>query len=529
MRDIQAPGRSVAMSTHAMVATSHTTATLAALDVLRAGGNALDAAVAAGAVLCVTEPQSTGIGGDCFLLYYDAASRSLHGLNGSGRSPAAAHADVFRERGLEAIPEYDILAVTVPGAVHAWHTALERFGTRALGDLLQPAIRYAEEGFAVTPVVGTVWSNHAGLLRRDAAAARVFLPDGAPPAIGDRWRFADLARSLRLIAGQGPAALYGGELGAAIAAHMAAHGGLMTLEDLAAHRSDWVEPVSTTYRDLEVFELPPNGQGIAALMTLNVLEAAGVDACARLGADHVQLVSDAFRLAIAERDTWVGDPDGSRLPVRQLLDKDFAAANASRIRLGQALPAPLASALPGGGNTVYLSVVDAHGNCCSYINSLYHPYGSGIVAGDTGILLQNRGAGFVLDEGHVNCLAPRKRPMHTIIPAMAFRDGRPALCFGVMGGQYQAMGHAYVLSNMVDFGLDVQEAIDAPRFLPAGTLLTVERHLPGATRAELSRRGYRVVESDGPMGGAQVIAIDQARGVLQGGSDPRKDGCALGY
>jgi len=512
-----------------MAATSHPTATLAAVEVLRGGGNALDAAIAAGAVQCVTEPQSTGIGGDCFLLYFESSSGRLHGLNGSGRSPAAADPSVFAARGLEVIPEYDILAVTVPGAVHAWHTALERFGTRSLGELLQPAIRYAEEGFAVTPVVGSVWANHVGLLARSASTARAFLPGGAAPAVGSRFGFPHLARSLRLIAEQGPGALHGGEIGEAVARFVGAQGGLLTLEDLAAHRSDWVEPIRTNYRGLDVCELPPNGQGIAALITLNVLESAGIERHERLGADHVHLVTEAFRLAVAERDTWVGDPAAGRLPVSELLDPGFAAGLAGRIRPGQALPSTLSSALPAAGNTVYLSVVDEDGNCCSYINSLYHPYGSGIVAGDTGILLQNRGAGFVLEEGHVNCIGPRKRPMHTIIPAMALRNGLPALCFGVMGGHYQAMGHAYVLSNVLDFGLDVQEAIDAPRFLPVGTVLTVERHLPRTVCAAMQQWGYEVIVSEGPMGGAQVVAIDRDRGVLQGGSDPRKDGCAMGY
>jgi gamma-glutamyltranspeptidase/glutathione hydrolase len=529
MRDNQFPGRSVVMSTRGMIAASQPMATQAGLAVLQAGGNAMDAAIAAAAVLAVVEPHATGIGGDCFLLYHEAGTGRLHGLNGSGRAPARATLEEFERRGLMQVPEFGILSAIVPGAVDAWHTALERFGTRGLEELLQPAIAFAEDGYAVTPVVAKAWHNNAAVLAPHAESRRDYLPDGRAPAAGTVHRQPRLAESLRRIARGGRDAYYRGSLAEEIVRFSRAHDGLLEAGDFAEYRSEWVEPIATDYRGLRVCEIPPNGQGIAALMTLNILERAELRALPRLGADHLHLAIEAFKLAVAERDEYVADPAFHELPVEEMLSKEFAARQYARIDPQRAAPYPVPPAARAQRDTVYLSVVDRDRNACSFINSLYYPFGSGVVAGDTGILLQNRGAGFVLERGHFNCIAPRKRPLHTIIPAMAYRDRRPLLSFGVMGGDYQALGHAYVLGNWLDYGLDLQEAIDAPRFWPGGGVVALERGVPEATAAALQARGHAVTRSELALGGAQAILIDWDRGVLQAGSDPRKDGCALGY
>ncbi|HYA37655.1 MAG TPA: gamma-glutamyltransferase [Candidatus Methylomirabilis sp.] len=528
MRDNQYPGRSVVMSTRGMIAASQPMATQAGLAVLQAGGNAMDAAIAASAVLSVVEPQATGIGGDCFLLYHEARRGRLHGLNGSGRAPARATPDEFERRGLTQVPEQGLLSVIVPGAVDAWQTALERFGTRGLEELLQPAIAYAENGYAVSPVVSKAWHNNAAVLAPHAESRRDFLVDGQAPAPGTVHRQPRLAHSLRQIARDGRDAFYRGAIAAEIARYSRAHDGLLDLEDFAAYRSEWVEPISTDYRGVRVYEIPPNGQGITALMTLNILERVDPRGMARLDADRLHLLIEAFKLATAERDEYVADPEFNVLPVDEMLSKEFAARQYGRIDPQRAAHYPIQPAARAHRDTVYLSVVDRDRNAVSFINSLYYPFGSGVVAGDTGIMLQNRGAGFVLEPRHFNCIAPRKRPLHTIIPAMAYR-GDDVLAFGVMGGEYQAMGHAYVLTNWLDYGLDLQEAIDAPRFLPGAGVVAFERPVPDAVLKKLQRRGHMVERTDLSLGGAQAILIDAQNGVLQAGSDPRKDGCALGY
>ena len=516
------------MGTRGMIAASQPLATQAGLAVLQAGGNAMDAAIAASAVLCVAEPQATGIGGDCFLLYHEAKTGKLHGLNGSGRAPARATLEEFERRGLMQVPEFGMLSVIVPGAVDAWQTALERFGTRSLEELLQPAIQYAEDGYALTPVVAKAWHNNAAVLVPHAESRRDFLVDGRAPAAGSVHRQPRLAESLRRIAQGGRDAFYRGPIAEAIVRHSRAHDGLLELDDFAAYRSEWVEPISTDYRGVRVYEIPPNGQGITALMTLNILEQADLRGMPHLSADHLHLFIEAFKLATAERDEYVADPAFNELPVEAMLSKAFAAKQYARIDPKQAARFPLAPAARAHRDTVYLSVVDRDRNAVSFINSLYYPFGSGVVAGDTGILLQNRGAGFVLERGHFNCIAPRKRPLHTIIPAMAYR-GDDLLSFGVMGGEYQAMGHVYLLTNWLDFGLDLQEAIDAPRFLPGGGAVALERPVPDTVLKELQRRGHVVGRTELSLGGAQAIYIDTKSGVLSAGSDPRKDGCALGY
>jgi len=540
MRNNQLPGRSVVMSTEAMAATSQPMATETALQVLRDGGNALDAAIAASAVLSVVETYSSGIGGDCFILYHEAASGKLHALNGSGRAPVAATAETIRARGFDSIPVKGILSVTVPGAIDAWYEANQKLGKFDFATLLQPAIHYAEQGYAVTPVIAANWKGSEALLAATPEASKAYLVDGKAPAAGTIHRQPDLARSLRTIASQGRDGFYRGEIAAEIVRFSEAQDGLFSLDDFANHTSEWVAPISTNYRGYEVFEIPPNGQGITALMALNILAQTDVSKLPHLGADHIQLLSEAFALAMAERDRLIGDPTFNELPLAQMLADTFAQTQYARINLGQALAQPIESALPNHRDTVYLSVVDKDRNACSFINSVFDSWGSGLVAGSTGINLQNRGSGFSLEEGHFNQIEPNKRPMHTIIPAMVYRRGKPVLSFGVMGGQYQAMGQAYVLSNWIDYGMDIQQALDAARFFLYDGVLEVETGVPAAARVELLARGHNLVAVDqsqrrgvkpdtAALGGGQAIVIDWDNGVLQGGSDPRKDGHAAGY
>ncbi len=529
MRNLQLPGRSVVMSTGAMAATSQPMATQVALQILRDGGNAMDAAIAASATLAVVESYSTGIGGDCFILYHEEASGKLHALNGSGRSPAAASVDAMRARGHNTIPERGILPVTVPGAIDAWYTASQSFGKLDFAALLQSAIGYAEQGYVVSPAIAHNWKADQSLLARTPEAAAAYLVDGVAPTVGSVHRQPDLARSLRLIAGSGRDAFYCGAIAEEIVRFSDSHDGLLNLDDFARHRSEWVEPIETDYRGYTVCQIPPNGQGITTLMALNILAQTDVSKYRHLGPDHVHLLSEAFSLAMAERDRYVADPTFNALPVERLLSGQFAAEQFGRLTMDRAQLQPVVSAMPNHKDTVYLTVVDKDRNACSFINSIFHSWGSGLVAGNTGINLQNRGRGFTLEAGHFNMLEPGKRPMNTIIPAMVYQGDKPVLSFGVMGGQYQAMGQTYFLSNWIDYGMDVQESLDAARFFLYDGELSLEIGVPQNTRGALSAIGHAVVDADSPHGGGQAIYIDWEKGVLHGGSDPRKDGLASGY
>jgi gamma-glutamyltranspeptidase/glutathione hydrolase len=366
-------------------------------------------------------------------------------------------------------------------------------------------------------------------LNNTPEASAAFLVDGKAPLTGEIHHQPDLARSLRIIAERGRDGFYQGEIAEQIVRYSDSLGGLFTLDDFANQTCEWVVPISTNYRGYEVFEIPPNGQGITTLMALNILAQTDVSALPHLGVDHVHLLSEAFTLAMAERDRFIGDSAFNPIPVEQMLSNEFAREQYARIDMNRAMLQPVASALPNHRDTVYLSVVDKDRNVCSFINSVFDSWGSGLVAGSTGINLQNRGSGFVLEDGHFNQIEPRKRPLHTIIPAMVYREDKPVLGFGVMGGQYQAIGQSYVLSNWIDYGMDIQEAIDAARFFLYDGILGVETGVPEATRAGLAARGHRVVPAEIPLGGSQAIVIDWENGVLQGGSDPRKDGHAAGY
>ena len=524
-RDFQLPGRSPVYAADGMVATSHPLASVAALETLRAGGTAADAAVTAVAALCVLEPQMTGIGGDCFCLVSKAGA-PLWGYNGSGRSGAAARAEPLVAQGMTAVAADSIHSVTVPGAVEAWDVILRTHGRFGLDRALAPAIRYAEEGAPVAPRVAFDWEGAVERLKRDPGATRHFLVDGRAPAVGDRMKNPALAATLRAIASGGPKAFYQGEPAADIVATVKPRGSFLAVDDFARHRGEVAEPISSNYRGLDVVELPPNGQGLAALVLLNILERFDLAALDPSGAERLHIELEAARLAYAVRDTHIADPAFMRMSVPALLDKGFARSLADRIDRKRRVALPPAPA--PGSHTVLVSVVDRDRTAVSMINSLFATFGVGIATEKTGIMLHNRGHGFVVERDHPNSFGPAKRPMHTIIPALGMRGDRCELAFGVMGGHYQSVGHAHVVSNLVDYGMDLQAALESPRVFFLGDKTEIERGIPPAAVAGLKARGHDVVIRPAPLGGGQMIRIDWERGVLIGASDHRKDGCALG-
>lgn len=530
MRNFEQPGRSLVMATGGMAATSHPLATGAAIDVLRRGGSAIDGAIAACAMQCVVEPGSTGIGGDCFALHAPAAGGRVHAYNGSGRTPAAAQLEWFLERGFSEIPRHSPHAVTVPGAVDAWVQLNADHGRLPLGDLLQPAIRAARDGYPVAPRTHFDWADEVDTLAREPDTAALFLPGGRVPVAGDLHRQPRLAETLAGIAERGRDAFYTGPVAEEIVACLRERGGLHTLDDFAAAAGEYVEPVSSRYRDHELLECPPNGQGIIAQLILNILEGCTLDPDP-LAPERVHVEIEAARLAYADRDALIADPAHAEVPVARLLGTEHAARLRAMIDPQRAAPPRPSVLAEPSRETVYIAVVDGEGNAASFINSLYYPFGSGILAPRSGVLLQCRGMSFSLEPGHPNAIAPGKRPMHTIIPAMLSQGGRVCMPFGVMGGHYQAFGHAELLMRVIDCGCDLQEAIDLPRYfpLPGEAGVEVESTVPGRMIDELRRRGHDPILPGGPIGGAQAIWIDHERGVLVGASDPRKDGCAFGY
>ncbi|MXN64988.1 gamma-glutamyltransferase [Stappia sp. GBMRC 2046] len=530
MRDFHAPGRSAVYAANAMAATSHPLSTTAAIETLQAGGNAVDAAVAAVAVQCVVEPQMTGIGGDCFAIIAEPDGK-LHGLNGSGRAPKAASSKKLIELGESSVELTSPHAVTVPGAVRAWETMLERHGTKSLGDVLGRAIQYAREGYAVTPRVALDWSRNVEKLSADEGSKSAYLIDGKAPRTGEIMRHAPLADTLQRIAEEGSGAFYEGAVAEDIVATLRAKGGLMTLEDMAEMQVDDMTPVTGDYRGLTVAELPPNGQGFIALVMLGILEKFDLQKLDPNGTQRFHLELEAGRIAYSLRDRFLADPDFMPHDPAELLSDDHIARLAGLVDPGSRIADLPPSVLGPRSDTVYLSVVDKDGLAVSLINSVYKDFGSAITAPKSGVLLQNRGACFRLEPGHPNTIEGGKRPLHTIIPAMVLSEGRPYLSFGVMGGGYQPCGHAHVLGNITDFGMDVQEAIDAPRmfFDEKSYVLHAERYVPEATVDGLRALGHTVERVPGAIGGAQAIRIDRARGILEGGSDPRKDGMAAGY
>jgi gamma-glutamyltranspeptidase/glutathione hydrolase len=515
-----------------MAATSMPQATLAALDVLRAGGNALDAAVAAVAVLGVVEPMSTGIGGDCFCLYAPARQRRVVALNGSGRAPAAATIDWFEAQGIGALENTSPHAVTVPGAVSGWEKLLNAHGTKGLDELLLPAIAYAEEGFFISSVIGKAWAGAVDKLRKNETWR--FLPGGKAPVYGDRFVHPELAGTLRSIARYGSRAFYEGAVAADMVAALRRRGGLHTEADFAAGRSaaHFVEPIRLGWNGFEVWQCPPNGSGMVALMLLGMLGGFGPAPDGPLGVTRWHRHIEAARLAYRDRDAFLADPLLADVPVAKLTSPEYLDGLRRLIRddaAMAALPAPGETEMPRHRDTVYLSVVDRDGNACSFINSLFEGFGSGILAEKSGVMLHNRGLGFRVERGHPNCIAPFKRPMHTIIPGMVTRDGEAVMPYGVMGGHYQPMGQTSFLTNYFDYGLDLQESIDLCRLFPFQGTVQVERGVPASLCEGLARLGHVIEPVERTHGGGQAIWIDRARGCLVGASDPRKDGCALGY
>ena len=527
MRDFQHPGRSMVHGTRGMAATSHPLATVTAIEVLRAGGNAVDAAIAACAVQGVVEPQSTGIGGDCFALYAPGGRVPPYAINGSGPAPAAASVDWFQEQGIDAIGFESAHATTVPGAVGTWERLLADHGTKGLDEVLQPAIRYAEEGFVVHSRVAHDWANAAEKLKGCENARAIYLPGGRAPAAGDLHRLPALAETLRLIAKEGSAAFYKGAIADDIVARLAAHGSLMTADDLAGFEPQAVEPISANYRGYDIYECPPNGQGIIALLILNMLEGFELAGLDPVGAERLHLEAEATRLGYRDRAALIADPDAVKVPVDALLSTQYADAMRRHIDPARAMPPELPPGYPAHGDTVYLTVVDGEGNAISFINSLFASFGTGLCT-PSGVLLQNRGASFVIDADHPNRIAGGKRPMHTIIPGMVGQGEHAVMPFGVMGGHFQACGHAHFLTNVIDYGMDPQAALDCPRAFHFGGVLTLETTIAEATARRLAALGHDVAWAAVPHGGGQAIRIDRESGVLTGGSDPRKDGCALG-
>ena len=527
--------RSEVVAPHGMVAASQPLAAQVGLDVLKAGGNAVDAAVAVNAVLGLVEPHMNGVGGDLFALVWDAGTEKLYGLNATGRAPYQISRETLVRQGHTRMPGSGPLTWTVPGAVDGWHELLERFGTLDLAEVLAPAIAYARDGFPVSEIIQRQWAAAALALAQWPDSAATYLPDGRPPRVGEVFRNPRLAATYEAIAQGGRDAFYKGGIARRIVSFSEGNGGYFTMADFEDHSSVWVEPVSTNYRGYDVWEVPPNSSGILALMILNLMEGYDVAALGHNSADAIHLYTEAKKLVWADRNTYVADADANELPTLPLISKPYADARRKLIDRGRAA----LEAAPGQpfdySDTVYLTVVDKDRNAVSLIESIFGSFGSKVVPGDLGFALQNRGSGFSLEEGHLNSLAPHKRSLHTNMPGFVTRDGKPFISFGVMGGPMQPQGHWQVLSNVIDFGMNLQEAGDAarvrhgPSLHPGGTL-AVEPGVSDEVVAELRRRGHHVErQGGGGMGGYQAIMIHPETGMLHGGTDPRKDGQVVGY
>jgi len=520
--------RSPVLAMNGLAATSQPLATAAAVRVLQDGGNAVDAAIAAAAVLNVVEPMSTGIGGDMFALVFMQQDGKPVGLNGTGWAGAKASVDFFHSRKLTAVPVLGMHSVTVPGAVAGWYKLHQRYGKLPMKRILAPAIDYARNGFPVSEIIAAQWRRAEQKLAGTFEATRDLLSSGQAPRHGDIVKMPLLAQTLAQIADGGRDAFYKGEIAQKIVDFSDAHDGMLTPADLADFDAQWVEPISTSYHGHEIYELGAQTQGITVLEMLNILEGFDLKSLDHNSADYLHLLIEAKKLAFADRDAYIADPDHVSVPAAGLSSKEYAAERRKLISPTRAMPNPLPGARENG-DTVYLTVVDKDRNVVSFINSLFEGFGSGLVAGDTGIVLQNRGALFRLDPKHPNVIAPRKRPLHTLIPGMVLRGKKPFFSFGVMGGDNQPQGHVQVLINLIDFGMDVQQAGEAPRFRHAGEEVLLESAFSSAVRSGLEQLGHRVGSGIDLWGGYQGILIDPVTGVLMGGSDPRKDGLAIGW
>lgn len=520
--------RSVVHAPNGMVATSQPLAATAGLRILLQGGNAFDAAVATAAALVVVEPMQTGLGGDMFALVYSQKHKKVEALNGSGRAPYKATRDYYLSRGFTAMPERGIFSITTPGTVDGWAEILEKHGTMTFAQVLQPAIEYAEQGFPVSEIISTQWKREESLLKQNKEAEETYLINGKAPKEGEVFKQPRLAATLRAIAEGGRDAFYRGDIARKIADYVQQEGGLLTFDDLAAHTSTWVEPIYTDYKGHRVYQLPPNGQGVVTLNLLNILENFDISSLEHNSAEYAHLVAEATKLAYADRDRYIADPDFAPVPVEHMLSKEYARQQGRKINMHTAAK-DVGPGLEVKSDTVYLTVVDKDRNVISFINSIFDAFGSGIVAGDTGIALQNRGNGFSLEEGHLNTLEPGKRPFHTIIPAMVFKNNKPYLSFGVMGGDMQPQGQVQVLLNLLEHGMNIQEAGEAPRLRYLNNEVALESEFSDKVHFELMKKGHKVISMTDVFGGFQGILIDPESGMLQGGSDPRKDGCAIGY
>ena len=529
-------GRSVVRARQGMVATSQPLASQTGLDILKRGGNAVDAAIAMAAVLNVTEPNMTGIGGDAFMMVYSSKTKRLEGLNASGRAPRALNLAHFTSRKISQIPVTGMEPITVPGAFDGWVTLLDKYGTMKLADLMAPAIGYAESGFPVMEKTAADWEPEVPRLKLTAAAASTYLVNGAAPLPGAIFYQKNLARTLRTLARGGRDAFYRGEIARSIVEYCQKNGGFLSMDDFASQKSEWVEPISTSYRGHTLYELPPNGQGLTALILLNLLEGIDLTSMRTEPVRYYHTMIEATKIAFADRNRYIADPAFAKVRVTDLLSKDYATRRRALIDPSKAIDPPAYGDIKMGSDTTYFSVVDKDRNAVSFINSIFHAFGSAIVAGETGIVLQNRGAGFSLDPGHPNRLEPGKRPFHTIIPAMVFKDDKLLMSYGVMGGDVQAQGHVQVLVNLIERGMNLQQAIDAPRVrYISGRGVMMEDALTAPVIDALIARGHeRVMPATGLthralMGGGQAIMIDPTTGALLGASDSRKDGMALGY
>jgi gamma-glutamyltranspeptidase / glutathione hydrolase len=536
--------RSEVVAQHGMAATSQPLATQAALEILRKGGSAVDAAIAANAVLGLVEPTGNGIGGDLFAIVWDPKGRQLHGLNAAGRSPKSLTLEEFQRRGLTSVPPYGPLPVSVPGCVDGWFELHAKFGELPMAEVLAPAIRYAREGFPVSELIAYYWEKGGARLKQYPGFAETYLPGGRAPKKGEIFKNPNLARTLETLGREGRDAFYRGDIARTIDRYMKANGGFLSYEDLAAHRSEWISPVSTNYRGFDVWELPPPGQGIAALQMLNVLEGYDLAKMVFGSPDHVHTFLEAKKLAFEDRAKFYADPDFAQVPVAGLVSKTYAAERRKLID-----PKKAAKRYDAGnpalneGDTIYLTVADSDRMMVSLIQSNYRGMGSGMTPDGLGFVLQDRGELFVLKPGHANSYEPGKRPFHTIIPAFITKDGQPWVSFGVMGGATQPQGHVQIVTNLIDFGMNLQEAGDAPRILhegstePAGQAepmadggtVFLETGFSWETVRELLERGHKVQFANGPYGGYQAILYDAGNNVYFGASESRKDGQAAGY
>ena len=534
--------RSEIIAPHGMAATSQPLATQIALDILKAGGSAADAAIAANAALGLMEPTGSGIGGDLFAIVWDAEKGELTGLNGSGRAPKALSLQTFKDLGLDSIPPRGPLPVSVPGAVDGWFELHARYGRLPMSELLAPAIAYATDGFPVSEYIAYGWARNAEKLKDYPGFADTFMPGGKAPGKGQVFKNPRLARTYQAIADDGRDAFYKGEIARKIDSYMTEHEGFLRYADMAAHKSEWVKPVSTNYRGYDIYELPPNGQGIAALQILNILESYDIESMGFGTAEYVHTFVEAKKLAFEDRAKFYADMDFVDVPVDRLISKEYANERRELIDARKAaMSYPAGDAPLEDGDTIYLTVADSDGNMVSLIQSNYRGMGSGMTPGDLGFILQDRGELFSLTEGHANVIEPGKRPFHTIIPAFIMKDGKPWISFGLMGGAMQPQGHAQIIVNMIDFGMNLQEAGDAARLnhsgsseptdsiMTTGGVLHLETGFNDATRAALEKMGHTLGESDGSFGGYQAIMWDEEQGVYYGASESRKDGHAAGY